>query len=38
MLLMYENVRKEGVIDVCLVYIDTGVIRIHIHKERNKRD
>ena len=38
MLLMYGNVRKEGMIDVCLVYIDIGVIRIHIHKKRNERD
>ena len=37
-LLMDENTRKEALIDVCPVCIDIGVIRVHVHKQRNKRD
>ena len=34
---MCENARKEGLINVCPVYFDMEVVRIHVHEQRNIR-
>ena len=38
MLLMYENIRKEALIYVHLVYLDIGVMCFNVYKQRDVRD
>ena len=35
---MYENIRKEALIYVHLVYLDIGVMCFNVYKQRDVRD
>ena len=37
-LLMYDNARKEALINVYPVYFDIEVVHVYVHNQRNIRD